>query len=152
MIRATKVSSKNPDTGDATDFIELDFNQRYRRRLAMTSADGTAFLLDLPEAQVLQEGDELVLEDGRKILVRARPEKVAEISADDPQHLLRIAWHLGNRHLPTQILPGRLRILEDHVIVDMVRGLGAKVSLLEAPFQPEGGAYTREHGPSHHDH
>lgn len=123
----------------------LDFDARHRRRLALTGERGTKVLLDLPEAGVLRDGDGLVLEDGAIIEVRAAPEHLAEIRCTSPQALARIAWHLGNRHLPTQIAGEALRIREDHVIVDMVRQLGAEVRPIEAPFDPEAGAYAHAH-------
>jgi urease accessory protein len=98
-----------------------------------------------------------VLEDGRLIEVVAAPEPLVEIKGADPHHLIRVAWHLGNRHLPTQIMPKGLRIRRDHVIEAMVKGLGARVIEIEAPFDPEGGAYAepaqaRDHGHAHHGH
>jgi len=108
----------------------------------MTGTRGLEFLLDLENAVVLRGGDALVLEDDRLIEVIAAPEPLAEIRGNDPQHLVRIAWHLGNRHLPTQITTRGLRIRRDHVIEAMARGLGARVIEIEAPFDPEGGAYA----------
>lgn len=140
--------------GDAADAITLGYDDRYRRRIRLTSDGGLAFLLDLPQATELRDGDALELEDGRLIAVRAAAEPVADLTARDPHHLARLAWHLGNRHLPTQILEGappRLRIRQDHVIEAMAEGLGAAVARLSAPFNPEGGAYG--HGRTHgHDH
>jgi urease accessory protein len=101
----------------------------------------------------LRGGDALVLEDGRLIEVVAAPEPLAEIRCTDPQHLVRVAWHLGNRHLPTQIMAKGLRIRRDHVIEAMVKGLGARVIEIEAPFDPEGGAYAAAgHDHAAHDH
>jgi urease accessory protein len=108
----------------------------------MTGTRGLEFLLDLENAIALRGGDALVLEDGRLVEVVAAPEPLLEIRGADPQHLVRVAWHLGNRHLPTQIMPKGLRIRRDHVIEAMVRGLGARVIEIEAPFDPEGGAYA----------
>jgi urease accessory protein len=108
----------------------------------MTGTRGLAFLLDLENAVALRGGDALVLDDGRLIEVVAAPEPLAEIRCNDPQHLVRVAWHLGNRHLPTQIMAKGLRIRRDHVIEAMVKGLGARVIEIEAPFDPEGGAYA----------
>ena len=113
--------------------------------MRMTSVAGKSFLLDLQEAVALHDGDVLELDDGSTVLVCAMAERVADISATDAQHLARVAWHLGNRHLPTQIFADRLRIAYDHVIVDMVQGLGATVDVIDAPFQPEGGAYHHAH-------
>ena len=148
LPRATEVVS-----GDAAketdDEIWLDFDARHRRRIRMTSQSGREFLLDLPKAEALGDGQALVLDDGTKIGIRAQVEAVADITADDAHQLTRIAWHLGNRHWPTQILEDGLRIRYDHVLVDMVRGLGGTVTERDAPFQPEGGAYGHGHGHEH---
>lgn len=149
MIRASKVVPAAERTVSAkdssADIIELDFDQRHRRRIVMTTNAGLDFLLDLPKAIAIADGDGIELDDGRVVTVRAREEPVAEIAAKDPNHLARIAWHLGNRHLPTEILGDRLRIRNDHVIVEMVKKLGASVEIVNAPFHPEGGAYGRGH-------
>lgn len=142
MIRATHVRPAGHWSEAAADTVVLGFDDRHRRRMAMTGTRGLAFLLDLPEAVALRGGDALVLEDGQLVEVVAAPEPLVEIRGSDPQHLVRIAWHLGNRHLPTQIAGRGLRIRRDHVIEDMVRGLGARVIEIEAPFDPEGGAYA----------
>jgi len=133
----------------------------------MTGTRGLEFLLDLENAVALRGGDALVLEDGRLVEVVAAPEPLVEIRGSDPQHLVRVAWHLGNRHLPTQITARGLRIRRDHVIEAMVKGLGARLIEIEAPFDPEGGAYAGDghahaaasethdhaaHGHSSHDH
>jgi urease accessory protein len=157
MIRATQVRSQHRWHEPPADTIVLDFDDRHRRRMAMTGTRGLEFLLDLENAVVLRGGDALVLDDGRLIEVVAAPEPLAEIRGSDPQHLVRIAWHLGNRHLPTQITARGLRIRRDHVIEAMVQGLGARVIEIEAPFDPEGGAYAdagHAHAPAGdpHDH
>src|SRR5580693_6326774 len=141
MIRATRVQGQHRWTEAPADTVVLDFDNRHRRRMAMTGTRGLAFLLDLESAVALRGGDALVLDDGRLIEVVAAPEPLAEIRGADPQHLVRLAWHLGNRHLPTQIFAKGLRIRRDHVIEAMVQGLGARVIEIEAPFDPEGGAY-----------
>jgi urease accessory protein len=146
MIRATRVEGQHDWKQSAADSVVLDFDDRHRRRMAMTGTRGLEFLLDLETAVALRGGDALVLEDGRLIEVVAAPEPLLEIRGKDPFHLVRIAWHLGNRHLPTQILGKGLRIRRDHVIEEMVRGLGARVIEIEAPFDPEGGAYAGGHG------
>ncbi len=146
MIRATHVKPQHRWTVAPADTIVLDFDDRHRRRMAMTGTRGLEFLLDLESAVALRGGDALVLEDGRLIEVVAAPEPLLEIRARDPLHLVRLAWHLGNRHLPTQIVGKGLRIRRDHVIEAMVKGLGARVVEIEAPFDPEGGAYE---SPSH---
>jgi urease accessory protein len=158
MLRATSVQAKGTWNGDIADTIVLDFDERHRRRVVMRGVRGTEFLLDLPEAVMLRGGDALALEDGRVIEVVAAPEPLAEIRCKDPVLLVRVGWHLGNRHLPTQILGNKLRIRRDHVIEAMVRGLGANLVEIEAPFDPEGGAYAvgaadhHDHGHAHHDH
>lgn len=154
MIRAiAAVPADHLVTDDFADAVVLDFDGRHRRRFAMTGEGGLAFLLDLPEAVPLRDGDGLRLEDGRIVKVSAASEALLEITAPSLAELIRVAWHLGNRHLPTQLLGDKLRIREDAVIADMVRGLGAEARALEAPFDPEGGAYGhgRVHGHSH-DH
>jgi len=142
MIRATRVQGQHRWSEPPADSVVLDFDDRHRRRMAMTGTRGLEFLLDLENAVALRGGDALVLEDGRLVEVVAAPEPLAEIRCNDPQHLVRVAWHLGNRHLPTQIMAKGLRIRRDHVIEAMVQGLGARVIEIEAPFDPEGGAYA----------
>jgi urease accessory protein len=160
MIRATDVKGQHTFKEAAADTVVLDFEDRHRRRMAMTGTRGLEFLLDLETAVALRGGDALVLEDGRLVEVVAAPEPLIEIRGTEPAHLVRIAWHLGNRHLPTQITARGLRIRRDHVIEAMVQGLGARVIEIEAPFDPEGGAYAAVaevhdhsgHGHAHHDH
>src|SRR3982074_374786 len=142
MIRATQVRAQHRWTETPADTVGVDFNDRPRRRMAMTGTRGFEFLLDLENAVALRGGDALVLDDGRLIEVVAAAEPLVEIRGADPHHLIRIAWHLGNRHLPTQIMPKGLRIRRDRVIEAMVKGLGARVIEIEAPFDPEGGAYA----------
>jgi urease accessory protein len=156
MIRATKVKPQHRWSEPPADTIVLDFDDRHRRRMAMTGTRGLEFLLDLEKATVLRGGDALALEDGRLVEVVAAAEPLLEIRGADPQHLVRVGWHLGNRHLPTQIMARALRIRRDHVIEEMVKGLGARVIEIEAPFDPEGGAYADD-GHAHaaaetHDH
>jgi urease accessory protein len=156
MIRAMQVKPQHRWTEMPSDTVVLDFDDRHRRRMAMTGTRGLAFLLDLENAVALRGGDALVLEDGRLIEVVAAAEPLVEIKGSDPHHLIRVAWHLGNRHLPTQIMPKALRIRRDHVIEAMVRGLGARVIEIEAPFDPEGGAYAEaaahDHAHAHEGH
>jgi urease accessory protein len=167
MLRAETVIPAGYWSGAPADTVVLDFDARYRRRVAMTGVGGLEFLLDLAEATMLRGGDGLRLEDGRVVEVVAEPEPLAEIRAADPLALIRVAWHFGNRHLPTEITPKALRIRRDPVIEAMVEDLGARVIALEAPFNPEGGAYVKAeggaeshghghdhgHGPGHdHDH
>ena len=142
MIRATRVQGQHRWSEPPADSVVLDFDDRHRRRMAMTGTRGLEFLLDLENAVALRGGDALVLDDGRLVEVVAAPEQLTEIRCNDPHHLVRVAWHLGNRHLPTQIMAKGLRIRRDHVIEAMVKGLGARVIEIEAPFDPEGGAYA----------
>ena len=127
MIRASQVRAHHRWIEAPADTVVLGFDDRHRRRMAMTGTRGLEFLLDLENATVLRGGDALVLDDNRLIEVVAAPEPLIEIRGADPQHLVRIAWHLGNRHLPTQITAKGLRIRRDHVIEAMVKGLGARV-------------------------
>jgi urease accessory protein len=132
----------------AAGAVTLDFEMRHRRRIRLSTDEGDEVLLDLPKAVAMADGDGLKLEDGKWLMVRAAAEQVVEISHRDPSQLTRLAWHLGNRHLPTEIRARALRIRPDHVIEDMLRGLGADLVRAQEPFQPEGGAY-RKYG---HDH
>jgi urease accessory protein len=129
----------------AAHSVTLDYDRRYRRRLRFVSDQGAEILLDLPEAIHIHGGDALALENGACAEIRAADEALLEITAPSPDALIRLAWHLGNRHLSVQFLPGALRILDDHVIADMVRGLGGTAVQISAPFDPEGGAY-HSHG------
>lgn len=136
-----------------TDTITLDETDRHRRRFAMTSDGGIRFLLELQHATLLRDGDHLVLDDGRQIRVHSTPEALYEVRGNDANHLLRLSWHVGNRHLPTQVMHDRLRIRRDPVIRDMLEGLGAIVSDIEAGFDPESGAYeAKPHAHAGHSH
>jgi urease accessory protein len=128
----------------AIDGIALDAHERYRRRIVLTGERGTQFLLDLPQAAALRDGDGLLLDDGGIVRVACRPELLLEIRAASSDDLARLAWHIGNRHVDVQIVSDALRIRRDHVIEAMLRGLGARVTPLEAPFTPEGGAYAHD--------
>jgi urease accessory protein len=150
LIRASSVLQSG-SWSDATDEVLIDFDRRHRRRIVLTTQAGIELLIDFPQAVRLRDGDGLALEDGSIVRVRARPEPLLEIHAHDDAELVRIAWHLGNRHLPVQLLGDRIRIRADHVIQDMVEGLGGHVEAIEAPFDPEAGAYAPGAG-HHHDH
>jgi len=155
MIRAGKILAQAAGKNACADTVLLDSTERHRRRATMTCVRGLEFLLDLPEAIMLRTGDAIMLDDGRLIEVLGKPEPLAEIRCGSPRELANVSWHLGNRHLPVQIFDNRIRIRRDHVIEDMVRGLGAKVALIEAAFDPEGGAYAQpehSHDHDHHDH
>ena len=134
----------------AADHITLDQDGRHRRRMALTGYHGLHFLLDQPEAVLLRHGDGLKLDDGRIVEVLAAPEALLEVRAAEPEHLLKLAWHLGNRHLAAEVRADRILIRYDHVIAHMLEHLGAVVRRIEAPFDPEGGAYGGAH--QAHDH
>ncbi len=141
MRRAQKILRAGEWPGEAAQTVTLDFDRRFRRRLRFCTDQGAEILLDLPEAIHIRDGDALTLEDGSLVAVHAAAEQLLEISAPSPDLLIRLAWHLGNRHLSAQFLPGALRILDDHVIAEMVRGLGGTAAPITAPFDPEPGAY-----------
>jgi urease accessory protein len=133
----------------AAGVVTLDFDSRHRRRIRLITDQGKNVLLDLPKAVAMADGDGLQLDDGKWLRIQAAAELVVEVRHEDPNQLVRLAWHLGNRHLPTEIRSRVLRIRPDHVIEEMLHGFGAALINVEAPFQPEGGAYSNhEH---HHD-
>lgn len=140
------------DTAEAADAVLLDHDHRHRRRFLLKTIAGAECLLDLPQAIALRAGDGLRLEDGRILAVQAMAERVLDIHAHDEDALARIAWHLGNRHLPVQFLPGEIRIRYDHVIAEMVEHLGGHAAETMAPFDPESGAYAPGSGGHHHHH
>jgi len=154
-IRAVKRASQVLRAGawraaEACDRVVLDADERYRRRIVMTGERGAKFLLDLPEATALRDGDALLLDDGAIVAVVARPEPLIEIvaprTAEHTAIMARVAWHLGNRHTEVQIVGDKLRMRRDHVLEDMLSGLGAVLTPIEAPFEPERGAYRHGHG------
>jgi len=148
MRRAVAVHPRGQwPEGGMVDTVTLAYLDRHRRRIRLVADSGAAFLLDLSRAYHLSDGDGLELDNGGYVRVRAAPEPVLEVEAADGASLLRIAWHLGNRHLPLQVVGDRLRIREDHVIAEMVSGLGGRTTRLDAPFDPELGAYA---GAAHH--
>jgi urease accessory protein len=136
------------DASTEIDTVLIDYDGRHRRRILLRTETGREVLLDLAQAIRLRDGDGLSV-DGGIVRVCARPERLLEIHAHDPGEMVRIAWHLGNRHLPVQLLGDRIRIRADHVIEEMVQGLGGHVAAVEAPFDPEAGAYAGGH--HHHD-
>lgn len=135
---------------NAAGTLTLDFDARHRRRIRLTADQGEDVLLDLPKAVAMADGDGLQLEDGRWLRIHAAAELIVEVRHKDPNQFARLAWHLGNRHLPTEIRNQALRIRPDHVIEDMLHGFGANLVKIQVPFQPEGGAYG-SYG-HHHDH
>lgn len=151
MLRVTRIEKKGTWDGAGDDRVILDYDLRHRRRIALQTEKGEDVLLNLPNVADLQDGDGLLLSNGKTVGVVAAGEMLMEISCADPQHLARIAWHLGNRHLATEIAGNVLRIRTDHVIGEMAEGLGATVRAIVSPFNPEGGAYA-EVGHDHDHH
>lgn len=147
VLRAAEAGAA-PAAGSAT----LAHDERHLRRRVVELADGSRVLVDLPEPVALADGDRLVLEDGRQIAIAAAGEEVYEVRARDPRHLVEIAWHIGNRHLAAAIEADRILILRDHVIRDMLEGLGATVRDAVLPFQPARGAYAGHDRPGHDHH
>jgi len=135
---------------EAVDRVVLDADERYRRRIVLTGERGIKFLLDLPQATALRDGDGLMCDDGAIVAVVAKPEPLVEITAADNAEktavIARLAWHLGNRHTELQIVGDKLRMRRDHVLEEMLAGLGARLTPIEAPFEPERGAYEHGHG------
>jgi len=144
LVRVAKAGAWPRD--EAAGSVTLSFDDRHRRRIRMATDQGEPVLLNLTKPEPLADGDGLAFQDQGWLEVRAAAEDVLEVDGDDRGHLARLAWHLGNRHLPTEILTdGRLRIRYDHVIEEMLLHLGARLSRIQAPFQPEGGAYAAQH-------
>ena len=135
----------------AADRVSLDYDGRRRRRIVLTGATGDRYLLDLPETAHLRDGDALKLADGRLVEVEALAEPLLEVRAGSPEALLRLAWHIGNRHLAAAVFADRILIRRDHVIAHMLEHQGARVRAVEAVFDPEGGAY-HDHAPHDHGH
>lgn len=134
--------------------LTLPFEQRQKSRLRAKAENGEEVALILPRGRVLRGGDRVAATDGREVEIVAAPEKLLHIESAE---LARVAYHLGNRHVPLQVGPGFLRIAEDHVLEEMARKLGARVSHVQAPFEPEAGAYGHQHdemghGGKIHDH
>ena len=137
-----EIRSKLKEPAEARGQLALPFDLRQKTRLRTRLVSGEEVALLLPRGEVLRGGDFLAASDGRVVEVISQPEKVLHIEAAD---LVRVAYHLGNRHVSVQIGVGFLRIAEDHVLEELVLKLGARVTHLEAPFEPEAGAY-HDHG------
>jgi urease accessory protein len=147
MLIANRLIRKHDRTAEApVDSVTLDSDKRHVRRARAVSDKGQAVLIDLHEASFLQQGDALAVEGGL-IEVRAAPEELLEIKAQNALSLARLAWHLGNRHTPAELTADAIYIQPDHVLQRMAEGLGAAVTPVMRAFQPETGAYV--HG---HDH
>ena len=153
MLRATTVVRRpavKPER--VADSVTLDHEGRNRRRIALKGEGGLDFLLDLDKATALNDGDAVRLEDGRLVQVKAAPQRLLEVRAENPLRLLRIAWHIGNRHTPAEITADAIYIEDDHVLAEMVRGQGGTATPATRPFQPERGAYEHDCGHDHHSH
>jgi urease accessory protein len=145
-IRATSFRRAEPLGETPFDIVVLDADERHIRRKRITLQHGDEILVDFEKSVKLEHGDCLVLEDGRLAEVIAAEEDLMEIRARSPEHLVQLAWHIGNRHLPAQIEPLRILIRRDRIIRHMLETLGASVSEVSEPFHPEHGAYhTHEH-------
>ena len=151
MTTITDILPAGAWTGDPADTVTLDYDGRHRRRIVLTGASGAQYLLDLAEATHLRDGDGLAIPGGGVVRVTARPEPLLEVTARTPAELLRLAWHIGNRHLAAQVFANRILIRRDHVIAHMLQHQGAQVREIESPFDPERGAY-HDHGEHGHAH
>jgi urease accessory protein len=149
---ASVLVADSADQSKIIDRVVLDADDRTRRRFVLTGEKGTTLLLDFPQPVTLHDGDGLVLDNGSIVLVAGVAEPLAEIASPTPLDFVRVAWHLGNRHADVQFLGDRLRIRRDHVLEEMVKGLGAAVTPVDAPFDPEADAPAHGHAHEHHHH
>ena len=147
----TRTTGFAPDDAIVDDVLELTFDARERSRLRARTLAGHEVGIDLPVGTLLAHGCRLALEDGRVVAVEVAQEALLEITAPDAAALARIAYHIGNRHVPVEVGAGWLRILPDHVLEAMVVGLGGRVARVNERFQPESGAYGHGHVHHHHD-
>lgn len=156
MLRATRVLAvAERHNRPLADTVILDYAQRSAHKITVTGIKGGTIKIDLREPTHLRTDDLLVLDDGGLVEVVAAPEPLIEARARDFAGLSRLAWHLGDRHVPMQVLTNRIRARRDAAIEALLNALGAKVTVIEAPFEPEGGAYALSHGHDHdhaHDH
>ena len=150
MLRVERRADPNSVPGDT---LRLAYDERKKSRLRVQTEAGIEVAIVLERGSTLKDGDLLAADGGKVIVVRAAAEKVSEVRADSALALTRAAYHLGNRHVALQVLPECLRYQHDHVLDEMVVGLGLTVSVTHAPFEPEGGAYGHAHGTAgEHDH
>jgi urease accessory protein len=153
MLRATSVLRKAAVKADrVVETLTLDHEDRNRRRVALKGDAGLHILLDLDKPTALNDGDAIRLEDGRLVQIKAAPQSLLEIRADNPLRLMRVAWHIGNRHTPAEITADAIYIENDHVLAEMIRGQGCAMAMVERPFQPERGAYDHGHDHGAHAH
>jgi urease accessory protein len=155
MPRATRVlKAAHRHDRPLGDTLILDYTQRSAQKGTATGIKGLVVEIDLHEPARLRTDDVLELDDGTLVEIVAAPEPLIEVRATEVGVLARLAWHLGDRHVPVQVLPNRIRARRDEAIVALLKSLGAKVTTIEAPFEPEGGAYETAHAHDHarHDH
>ena len=148
MVIEEKTSAVQSDATPVADLV-LPFEQRQKSRLLAQLSNGEEAALFMARGSILRGGDWLKAKDGRVVRVVAEPERVLQVTCDTPHALARVAYHLGNRHIPLQVGEGWLRLEADHVLREMARGLGAKVEEIDAPFEPEPGAYGGHGGHTH---
>jgi urease accessory protein len=153
MLKAAEIIPDLPAGAAVADTLTLPFELRQKSRLVCSLQSGRQIALQLPRGHVLRHGSLLRASDGSVVQVRSADEELSVVKSDDPSELLRAAYHLGNRHVALQIGPGTLSYLHDHVLDDMLRGMGLEPGFAEQPFEPESGAYGRhtEHQHGHHD-
>jgi urease accessory protein len=156
MLRVVRVvSSAQSDSARHIDSVMLAPDQRRLQSAHLTGVNGTLIGLMLPEPVMLRMGDAFELDDGSFVDIVIEPEPLIEVRGNDLTHLARLAWHLGDRHVPVQVLTNRLRLRRDDALEAMLAALGARLTPIEAPFDPEGGAYATQAAPDHghhHDH
>jgi urease accessory protein len=159
MLRVIRVvSSAQVDAARIIDSVMLGSDQRRLQTAHLTGLKGTAIGAMLPEPVLLRMGDALELDDGTFVDIVIEPEPLLEVRGNDLTHLARLAWHLGDRHIPIQVMTNRIRLRRDDALEAMLKALGARLASIEAPFDPEGGAYAtpavheHHHGHHHHDH
>jgi len=156
MLRVVRVvSSAQSDSARHIDSVMLAPDQRRLQSAHLTGVNGTLIGLMLSEPVMLRMGDAFELDDGSLVDIVIEPEPLIEVRGTDLTHLARLAWHLGDRHVPVQVLTNRLRLRRDDALEAMLAALGARLTPIEAPFDPEGGAYAThaapDHGHHHHD-
>jgi urease accessory protein len=151
MLRAIAIRrAGQAQGGDVIDTLLLDYDQRRMPNGAHKGLKGTAFEIALPQSAPIATDDCLVLDDGRLIEIVARPEPLLEIRAGDVAAMARLAWHLGDRHIPAQLHERRIRVRRDEATEKLLHALGAHALAIDAPFEPESGAYSSGHDHDHH--
>ncbi|MDH5927859.1 urease accessory protein UreE [Vibrio lentus] len=150
MIELTQLNTQIQNAPDG--YLSLPIDSRIKSRLKVMLDDGRNAGLFLPRGHILRGGEQLSSECGLVVEVKAAPETVSTVYCKDSHLLTRVAYHLGNRHVPLQVEEGWVRYQHDHVLDEMVEGLGATVTTEKQPFEPEGGAYGGRSGGHHHHH